>query len=287
MYFKHSSKIMMKIWLLNILCLGIVHAKKNVLFLVSDDMRPNIGAYDGPDAPSPVHPKMHTPNLDALAARSLLLKRAYVSVALCNPSRTALLTSRRPETSHIWDIGPYFRQYGGNFTTLPEYFKQNGYRTIGMGKIFHPGPSSGGDDPVSWTDTYAHGPDDYKPNDLLIQAVSEEMAKAQPLQDQYLAEYAIQALKEVAPKAKSGEQPFFLAVGFRKPHVPWNFPARFKEYYPLESLRLPPNYYAPVGMPTIAWHNFNNMTRYKDMQPYNVPYAGSINFTFPEQITTK
>ncbi|XP_046563742.1 iduronate 2-sulfatase-like [Haliotis rubra] len=284
MYFRYSSRSMVKLWVL--LCLGIVHARKNVLFLVSDDMRPNIGAYDGPDYPSPVHPKMHTPNLDALAARSLLLKRAYVSVALCSPSRTALLTSRRPETSHIWCIGPYFRQYGGNFTTLPEYFKQNGYRTIGMGKIFHPGSSSGGDDPVSWTDPYTHADDDYiKADNVLIEAVSEERAKARPLQDQLLAEYAIQAIKEVAPKGKSGEKPFFLAVGFRKPHITWNFPARFKEYYPLESLRLPPNYYAPVGIPEIAWHSFVNLTIFKDMQPYHVADTGHINFTFPDQIT--
>ncbi|XP_067667595.1 iduronate 2-sulfatase-like [Haliotis asinina] len=277
---------MMKILVFHLLYLGIVHGRKNVLFFVADDMRPNIGAYDGPDFPSPVHPKMHTPNFDALAARSLLLKRAYVSVALCNPSRTALLTSRRPDTSHIWSNGLYFRRYGGNFTTLPEYFKQNGYRTIGMGKVFHPGEMSGNDDPVSWTDPYIHADDDYiRADNLLIEAVSEERAKARPLTDQLLAEYAIQALKEVAPKARSGEQPFFLAVGFRKPHITWNFPARFKEYYPLESLRLPPNYYAPVGMPSIAWHNFVNLTRFNDMQPYNVTHTGHINFTFPKQIT--
>ena len=68
--------------------------KLNVLFLVSDDMRPEIGAYAGGDFPSPIHPKMHTPNLDALAARSLLLKRAYVQQAVCSPSRTSLLTGR-------------------------------------------------------------------------------------------------------------------------------------------------------------------------------------------------
>ncbi|XP_046560858.1 iduronate 2-sulfatase-like [Haliotis rubra] len=112
-----------------------------------------------------------------------------------------------------------------------------------MGKVFHPGIKSGGDDPVSWTDPYTHAPDDYiKVDNVLIEAVSEERAKARPLQDQLLAEYAIQALKQVAPKAKS-------------------------------------------GMPAIAWHNFVNLTRYKDMQPYNVTHTGHINFTFPDQIT--
>ena len=109
----------------------------NVLFLVSDDMRPELQAYYGPDFPSPVHPDMHTPTLDALAQKSLLLKRAYVQQAVCSPSRTSLLTGRRPDTTHVYDLIHYFRKVGGNFTTIPEYFKINGYRTVGMGKICH------------------------------------------------------------------------------------------------------------------------------------------------------
>ncbi|XP_046579352.1 iduronate 2-sulfatase-like [Haliotis rubra] len=271
---------------LQLILISLVGAKKNVLFLVSDDMRPNLNAYLGPDMPSPVHPQMHTPTLDALASRSLVLKRAYVSQALCSPSRTALLTSRRPDTSHIWDIGPYFRQVGGNFTTLPEYFKRNGYRTIGMGKIFHPGSSSGGDDPVSWTDPYFHAEDVYRAHDhLLCDAISEEREKAQPLQDQMIADHAIKTLQEVAPRAKSGEQPFFVAVGFHKPHITWVYPARFNTFYPLESLRPAPNYYAPVGMPAVAWHNFTNFGDFNDVKAFHLNDIGYINFTFPPTLT--
>ena len=111
--------------------------RKNVLFLVSDDMRPELTCYSGTDFPSPVHPSMHSPNLDALAAKSLLLKRAYVQQAVCSPSRTSLLTGRRPDTTHVYDLIHYFRNVGGNFTTIPQYFKENGYLSIGMGKIFH------------------------------------------------------------------------------------------------------------------------------------------------------
>ncbi|XP_067668272.1 iduronate 2-sulfatase-like [Haliotis asinina] len=278
--------MMLKAAALQLMLIALAGAKKNVLFLVSDDMRPNLNAYLGPDMPSPVHPKMHTPTLDALASRSLVLKRTYVSQALCSPSRTALLTSRRPDTSHIWDIGPYFRQVGGNFTTLPEYFKRNGYRTIGMGKIFHPGSSSGGDDPVSWMDPYFHAEDKYGANDdLLCDAVSEEREKAQPLQDEMIADHAIKILQEVAPRAKSGEQPFFVAVGFHKPHIPWNYPARFNTFYPLESLRPAPNYYAPVGMPAVAWHNFTNFGLFKDVKSFHLNNIGYINLTFPPTLT--
>lgn len=109
--------------------------RKNVLFLMADDMRPELASYAGTD--SPVHPGMHSPNLDSLAAKSLLLKRAYVQQAICAPSRTSLLTGRRPDTTHVYDMRVFFRDVGGNFTTIPQYFKENGYVSIGMGKIFH------------------------------------------------------------------------------------------------------------------------------------------------------
>ena len=96
---------------------------------------------------------MHTPHLDALAADSVTFTRAYVAVAWCSPSRTALLTSRRPDTSRTWSVNPteYWRLRGGNFTTLPQFFKDAGYRTLGVGKIFHPGAASGNSDPISWS----------------------------------------------------------------------------------------------------------------------------------------
>ena len=96
---------------------------------------------------------MHTPHLDALAADSVTFTRAYVAVPWCSPSRTALLTSRRPDTSRTWSVNPaeYWRQRGGNFTTLPQFFKDAGYRTLGVGKIFHPGKASGNSDPISWS----------------------------------------------------------------------------------------------------------------------------------------
>lgn len=94
-----------------VLLIGLheVELRKNVLFIVSDDMRPELGAYLGKDFPSPIHPFIHSPNLDALAKRSLLMKRAYVQQALCSPSRTSVLTGRRPDTTHTFDLTRYFR----------------------------------------------------------------------------------------------------------------------------------------------------------------------------------
>jgi hypothetical protein len=111
-----------------------------------DDMRPELGNY-GCD-------HMVTPNIDALAVESLVFDNAYVAVAWCSPSRTALLTSRRPDTSMTWSVVPseYWRERGGNFSTLPQYFKEHGYLTLGLGKIFHAGAASGNDDVAySWS----------------------------------------------------------------------------------------------------------------------------------------
>ena len=128
----------------------LVSAKYNVLFLVSDDMRLELPTFYGPDFPNHVHPQMHLPFLDALASRSVLLKRPHVQEAVYSPSRTSLLTSRRPDTTHVYDLVHYFCKVSGNFTTIPQYFKENGYLSIGMGKIFHSGAAaSDNDDPIS------------------------------------------------------------------------------------------------------------------------------------------
>ena len=127
----------------------------NVLMIAIDDMRPEMEPYGD------TH--MHTPNLQRLANRSVVFERAYVQVALCMPSRTALLTSRRPDTTMNWLIQPdqWFRDCGGpacspgdcgktcgmkNGVTLPQHFKNEGFFTVGMGKIFHEGAATRGQD---------------------------------------------------------------------------------------------------------------------------------------------
>ena len=116
--------------------------KKNVLFIAIDDLRPELGAY-GADYVS-------TPNIDSLASKSMLFERAYCQVAVCSPSRASLLTGRRPDTNHVWRISDdeYWRTTSNatNATTIPQYFKENGYISIGMGKIFHPGVPGGNND---------------------------------------------------------------------------------------------------------------------------------------------
>jgi iduronate 2-sulfatase len=197
---------------------------------------------------------MHTPNLDSLASKSLLLKRAFVQQALCSPSRTSLLTGRRPDTTHVYDLSTYFRKAAGNFTTIPQFFKNNGYLSIGMGKIFHPGmAASGDDDPISWTEPYYQPKNPYNPpGDKSWHAASADELKIHgALEDQLIAQHALEVLERTAPKAKTGEQPVFIAVGFHRPHLPFVFPEEFLQFYPNDSIRVPDNQFAPVNMPKV------------------------------------
>jgi iduronate 2-sulfatase len=113
--------------------------KLNVLFFAVDDLRPQLGCYGVTD--------IRTPNIDKLASDGLLFNRAYCQQAVCSPSRTSLLTGRRPDTTKVYDLVKHFRDVLPDVVTLPQHFKNNGYFCQSFGKIFH----GGLDDPKSWS----------------------------------------------------------------------------------------------------------------------------------------
>ena len=123
--------------LLSMLCLSVLGAAsaeggetRNVLFIAIDDLRPALACYGDKTA--------KTPNIDALAERGVLFERAYCQQAVCSPSRLSLLTGLRPDTIRVWDLGTHFRKARPRAVTLPEYFKNAGYPTQAIGKIFQP-----------------------------------------------------------------------------------------------------------------------------------------------------
>ncbi|ESO90564.1 hypothetical protein LOTGIDRAFT_123341 [Lottia gigantea] len=250
--------------------------QKNVLFIVADDLRPELPAFKGSDT------IVKTPNLDKLAAKSLVLKSAYVQQSVCGPSRTSALTSRRPDTTLVYDLDTYWRtDGGGDFSTIPQYFKDNGYRTAGLGKLFHPGSASGFDDPPSWSDTYFHAPNKRKwVIDDSWQSVTAAEELAQPLPDTQLADEAIIKLADMSTDALSGVQPFFLSLGFYKPHLPFVFPEDYLNWYPEVDVSLPDNPYAPVDMPDAAWEVYSELLNYDD-----ITGTGAINTTLPDAKT--
>ncbi|XP_053394531.1 iduronate 2-sulfatase-like [Mercenaria mercenaria] len=260
----------------------VCFARKNVLFLMVDDLRPQIEPYSGEHFPSSVSPPMITSNLTALASKSLLLQRAYVQQAVCTPSRASLLTGRRPETTRVHKLETYFRDVGGNFTTIPQHFKQNGYTSVGIGKIFHPGVASGYDDPLSWSEPYFHGVLNHEGKTRMWRAVPENDLKSKPLRDRQITDKAIRKLRDLAPNVLSGDNNFFLAVGFHKPHEPFVFPESFLDYYPEELINLPSNRYAPRKMPEVAWSKFSGLREYGDMAAANA--SGEIGTTLPDSL---
>eukprot|EP01062_Namystynia_karyoxenos_P026724 TRINITY_DN2067_c0_g5_i1.p2 TRINITY_DN2067_c0_g5~~TRINITY_DN2067_c0_g5_i1.p2 ORF type:complete len:542 (+),score=187.98 TRINITY_DN2067_c0_g5_i1:81-1706(+) len=278
----------------------------NVLFLAVDDLRPELSPY-GPDpVPGTVTPPLHTPNFERLAKKSLLAKRNYCQVAVCGPTRASLLTGRRPDRTRVYDLYSYWRDVAGNYTTIPQYFKQQGYYTVGMGKIFHPGHASGGaggpgstgdDSCCSWSNAaeYYHSPNLHEwsgtarrslnKGQSWYAATTEEEA-ANPLPDSQVADRAVEVIQKLPTTLKSG-QPFFVAVGFHKPHLPFTFPKAMLDYYPESAVGIAPSQQPPEGMPEVAWFPYPELLAYADLKSSNGTGAAGTVLALDEQRTLR
>ena len=266
-------------------------ARPNILFISIDDLRPNLDVYK--DGKSFLSPKIHSPNLDKLSEKSLVFDNAYVQYAICGPSRTSILTGRRPDTTRVTNLETYFRDLGGNFTTIPQYFKEHGYKSISVGKIFHGGNSAPNDDPPSWNEvfhaagrdiTWSHKEPGFSKYSWKA-FKEEELSK--PLIDTFEADWVNEKMKMLAPGAKAGVEPFFLAWGLHKPHLPFLFPEKYLDFYPEDSISLPNNPYVPLGMPDIAYSNWNELRTYEDCSKESIgnDLLGQINVTLPDSKT--
>lgn len=237
----------------------------NVLFIATDDLRVELGCY-GQDW-------IHSPNLDKFATQSTQFDRAYCQAALCNPSRSSVMTGLYPDIIGVIDLPTHFRQVAPEVVTLPEHFKNNGYFTQNIGKVYHNWHHGDRDgDPQSWSvpavlhyNTYSK--DVPTPASLIKGQTRNHLHKYlrkradnfdvpdEAYFDGRIAEKAVTALSSF----KENDQPFFLAVGFWKPHLPFNAPAKYWDYYlKNESLKplLAPNHRTrPDGMPELAGHS--------------------------------
>jgi len=237
----------------------------NVLFIAVDDLRPQLGCYGDKIVKSP--------NIDRLAARGTVFMRAYCQQALCSPSRISLLSGRYPATTRIFTIGPALRETMPDIVTLPQHFKNNGYFTRSLGKVYHVGI----DDPSSWTvPSWVSKAPRYGPQGQAAVRKYAEQRKAAgkpiPSKGQGAAFYAgpafetpgvpddeladgdaaRQAVAALRDLAKKPEQPFFLGVGFLNPHVPWVAPKKYWDLYRDQDIMLPDNQYPPNGAPDFA-----------------------------------
>jgi iduronate 2-sulfatase len=244
--------------------LPCVSTEMNVLFIAVDDLRPTLGCYgDG---------RALTPNIDRLASRGTLFTHAYCQQAVSNPSRASILTGLRPDQTGVTDLNTHFREKLPNAVTLPQLFKNNGYYTAATGKIFHSGGRMRDD--VSWSEQApAYDRREYVTEQNLTQnagkAAAAECADVadEAYPDGQIARDAIRFLN----KASRNGEPFFLAVGFKKPHLPFCAPARYWEMYTSEKFGIDPRS-RPEGSPDVAFHDSNELRGYND-----IPDAGPVS----------
>lgn len=244
----------------------------NVLFIAVDDLRPELGCYGA------AH--MKTPHIDRLASSGMLFERAYCQVAVCNPSRSSLLSGTRPDTNGVLDNQHFLRPNMPAVITLPQHFKNHGYTTVSLGKIFHHSEREPGDDPQSWSEpAWYHGvphkhwfskesldyvkrlkalPQDEQPKQLRAAPFEAANEPDQSYPDAQTAAKAIETLQRL----KADGKPFFLGVGLVKPHLPFTCPQKYWDLYPGETIQLASNAYRPQGAPESAIHNNYELLSY-------------------------
>ncbi len=208
--------------------------RPNVLFIAVDDLNDWVGCLGG-------HPQARSPNIDRLAARGVLFRNAQCAAPACNPSRAALLTGIRPSTSGVYHNPQPWRPAMPEAVTLPQHFMAHGYHVAGSGKIFH----GRYDDPASWEEYWPSKsrsrPGDPMPKNRPLNGIPKTAhfdwgpveAKDEDMADWQVAEWGCKKL------AQTYDQPFFLAVGIFRPHLPWYVPPKYFEKFPPEDVILP------------------------------------------------
>jgi arylsulfatase A-like enzyme len=272
--------------------------RPSVLFIAVDDLRPELGCYG--------KEYIKSPNIDRLAKAGMVFNRAYCQQAVCSPTRSSLMTGTRPDTTKVWDLITHFRTALPEVVTLGQHFKENGYFVQGMGKIYH----GGYDDPKTWSTPWGTPkatpyalPENLKlnqrqfegePDDAIAPKAKKTKAPAtgagkldettaakrnsrgpayegadvpdNTFQDGKVAELAVSTLQNLSKK----QEPFFLAVGFIKPHLPFVSPKKYWDLYDASKIQLAPNKFRPVDAPDYAILPGNEMRAY-----YGIP-EGSI-----------
>jgi len=267
--------------------------QKNILFIAVDDLKPLIAVYG--------EKQMHTPNIDRLAKMGVIFKNANVQQAVCGPSRASIMTGMYPDNTKVWDLHTDFRESAPSLKSMPEYLVSQGYETTAVGKIYHKGSVAKGHDGKSWSMPYtlpSDFPSEYgKPMYAFYQ--NPETKKAmQELQKEALnkgfkkygkqSKYVFKTIKPSTEciegqdemyldglytneairkldKLVEGKKPFFLGVGFQKPHLPFVAPKKYWDLYKREDIKLAPFQELAEDSPRIAYHSFGEIRSFSDI----------------------
>jgi len=268
----------------------------NILFIAIDDLRPELGCYG--------NSYVKSPHIDQLAQDGIIFTQAYCQSAACNPSRASLLTGMRPDTIEVWDLQDQLRVTTPDVVTLPQYFMQKGYHSIGLGKIFHniiP-------DEASWSESklyikgFPYDPDAvYRHSEnLAYQEQRKKEITAQGKQDKYIDQFGQWYLKATATEIvdqpdntyydgaqtdlavkklaefKKMDKPFFFAVGYYRPHLPFNAPKKYWDMYQRKDVPLAANPFVPKDSPAMAINNLRELRGYTDFKTIARPGQGRV-----------
>ncbi len=267
--------------------------KPNVLFILVDDLKPLLGCYGDPVA--------KTPSIDRLASKGMVFDMAYCNQAVCAPSRFTLMLGTRSVTTGLYGLGENLRDVLPNAVTLPQFFQRHGYFTESMGKVFHIGHGATGD-PASFSvphfkdkvveyvlpesnngevtreEAYFNNVKTGRPNKELPRGAAWE---APDIADEAYADgrVAAEAIRRLQAAAKKPDQPFFMAVGFARPHLPFTAPKKYWDMYDAAKLPMPEFLDDPVGAPKFAVKHGGEITQFKP-----VPEDGEIDTSLTRKL---
>ena len=257
--------------------------KYNILFIAVDDLRPELGCYG--------NSYVKSPNIDKLGSSGIVFTHTYCQQAVSNPSRASLLTGLRPDSTKVWDLFTPFRNALPNIIALPQYFKMNGYHSVGIGKIYH----NNIPDSASWDESlhikgFPFDPDAVYLTDENIKLCEEKKQRIiekgeakkhiDPLGEWYIKTVATEiadvpdnayydgaqtdvAIQELQ-KLKSANKLFFFGVGYYRPHLPFNAPRKYWNMYDRNSIPMADNDFLPKDMPPMAMNNMREILGYTD-----------------------
>ncbi|MEQ8786315.1 MAG: sulfatase [Pirellulaceae bacterium] len=251
---------------------ALADQRPNILFIAVDDLRPQLSCYG--------EGHIHSPNIDRLAASGVLFERAYCMVPTCGASRASLMTGIRPARNRFVSYQTWAQKDAPGITTVNTHFRTNGYHTASLGKVFHhPEDHAAGWSEPAWR---PKGVPWYRrpENQALHEQRQKQGARnrgpawesADVADDAYadgvLANRALDDLRRL----KALDKPFFLAVGFFKPHLPFIAPQKYWDLYDPETIQLPDNYYVPKDAPQESIHSSGELRAYA-----GIPAKGRVS----------
>lgn len=269
--------------------------KPNVLFIIVDDLKPILGCYGDPF--------VKTPNIDRFAKEGVIFTNTYCQQAVCGPSRASFLTGMRPDYTGVWDLETEMRNINPEILSMPQFFKQNGYITAGIGKVFDSRSVDENIDKPSWSIPFYKKSNDYYPKEMgkakgryrgvkVLEEIEiyEKIGGAKGLTGKELSNFikinakpSVESLdipdnayidgatvlhsKDILKVLKENAKPFFFAVGITKPHLPFAVPKKYWDLYNRDEIQLAEFRENANNSPLVAYHGAGELYKYTDIPP--------------------